>query len=104
LAAVIVRRDFPLDSHHHTLLLGKWTVGFMAVEGSDRITLQLNREDAAALVHVLDRLLQLDWGNRTGSLLRAFRIELLDQAFGGSKPSPPEGWPEATEPPRRSQP
>jgi hypothetical protein len=76
----------------------------MAVEGSKRITLQLNREDAVALVHALDRLLQLDWGNRTGSLLRAFRIELIDQAFGGSKPSPPEGWPEATEPPSAVKP
>ena len=48
------------------------------------------RGEAAALVHALDSLIDQQRGTGIGSLLRGLETALAD-AFGGVRPSPPEG-------------
>lgn len=53
----------------------------------DQIIIELHREDAAALVHVLDSLIDQQHGTATGDLLRGLNTALID-ARGHVKPDP----------------
>jgi uncharacterized protein with von Willebrand factor type A (vWA) domain len=60
---------------------------------TDRITIQLPRDAAAALVHVLDRVIQRDSGTGYGSMLRSLQTTIIRDGFGGVRPDPPAGLP-----------
>lgn len=55
---------------------------------SDNITIQLDREDAAALIYILDPLIEQQSGSALGSLFRGLQTELIG-AFGGTRPPSP---------------
>jgi len=58
----------------------------------DQLSIQLNRDDAAALVYVLDFIFEQQAGTGYGSLLRGLQTAVVD-AFGHVRPAAPEGWP-----------
>ena len=63
----------------------------------DLVTIQLPRDEAAALVHVLDYYVQRDSGTGYGGMLRSLHTTIIQDGFGGVRPDAPEGWP--AEPP-----
>jgi hypothetical protein len=58
---------------------------------TDRITIQLPRDAAAAVVHVLDRYIQRDSGTGYGSILRSLQTTIIQDGFGGVRPDPTRG-------------
>lgn len=60
---------------------------------TDRVTIQLPRDAAAALVHVLDRYIQQDSRSGYGSMLRSLQATIIRDGFGGVRPDPPAGLP-----------
>ena len=60
---------------------------------TDRITIQLPRDAAAALVHVLDSYIERDSGTGYGGILRSLQTTIIQDGFGGVRPDPPAGLP-----------
>lgn len=60
---------------------------------TDLITIQLPRDAAAALVHVLDRYIQRDSATGYGGILRSLQTTIIQDGFGGVRPDPPAGLP-----------
>jgi uncharacterized protein with von Willebrand factor type A (vWA) domain len=60
---------------------------------TDQITIQLHRDAAAALVHVLDHYIQRDSGTGYGSILRSLQTTIIRDGFGGVRPGSPAGLP-----------
>jgi hypothetical protein len=60
----------------------------------DQLSIELNRDDATALVYVLDFLIEQQAGTGYGALLRGLQTAVVD-AFDHVRPDPPEGWPRA---------
>jgi hypothetical protein len=60
---------------------------------TDQITIQLHRDAAAALVHVLDYYIQRDSGTGYGGILRSLQTTIIQDGFAGVRPGPPAGLP-----------
>jgi hypothetical protein len=56
---------------------------------TDRITIQLPRDAAAALVHVLDHYIQRDSGTGYEAILRSLQTTIIQDGFGGVRPGAP---------------
>ena len=60
---------------------------------TDQITIKLHRGAAAAVVQVLDYYIERDSGTGYGGILRSLQTTIIQDGFGGVKPSPPARLP-----------
>ena len=58
----------------------------------NQLGIELDRDDAAALVYVLDFIMEQQAGTGYGALLRGLQTAVVD-AFDHVRPDPPDGWP-----------
>jgi hypothetical protein len=60
---------------------------------TDHITIRLDRDAAAVLVHVLDYYIQRDSGTGYSGILRSLQTTIIQDGFAGVRPGPPAGLP-----------